>query len=151
VGAANVHAGAVKVHLIVVGNGLWGGDSRGEGGARGRVVVGGVERGGHGVGVEHVGVGGVVVHHGRADGREAKVLLERASRADDGVLVHLEGVDGEGGLGLRGREGRRVHGVVERVLVQIGFCLGVCRYHNAVDGRDLGRGLGAALGWLIRR
>jgi hypothetical protein len=90
-----------------------------------------------------------VVHHWRADGREAKVLLERARRADDGVLVHVERVYGEGDLGLRGREGGWVHGVVERVVVQIGFCLGIGRYHNAVDRRDLGRGLGAPFGWLI--
>jgi hypothetical protein len=147
--STDVHASAVKVHLAVVGDGLWCRDSRGKCGARGRVVVGGVERGGHGVWVEHVGVGGVVVHHWRADRREAKVLLERASRADDGVLVHVECVYGEGNLGLRGREGGRVHGVVERVLVQIGFCLGIGRDHNAVDGRDLGRGLGAPFGWLI--
>jgi hypothetical protein len=147
--STNVHASAVKVHLIVVGYGLWCRDSRREGGARGRVVVGRVEGGGHGVGVEHVGVGGVVVHHWRADGREAKVLLERARRADDGVLVHVERVYGEGDLGLRGREGGWVHGVVERVVVQIGFCLGIGRYHNAVDRRDLGRGLGAPFGWLI--
>src|SRR4051812_23955886 len=105
---ADVHAGTVKVHLVVVRQRLGRRDSGWEGRARGRVVVGTVERRGQGVWVEHVRVGGAVVHHGRADGREAKVLLEGARRVYDGVLVvHLEGVDGEGHLGLRGREGGR--------------------------------------------
>jgi hypothetical protein len=90
-----------------------------------------------------------VVHHWRAHRREAEVLLEGPSRVYDGILVHLECVYGEGALGLRGREGGWVHGVVERVLVQIGFCLGVGGYHNAVDRRHLGRSLGAPFGWLI--
>jgi len=149
-GTPNVHASAIEVHLAVVGQWLWRRDSRGEGGARWRVVVGRVEGRGHGIGVEHGGVGGVVVvHHGRANGREGEVLLEWASRVDDGVLVHLECVYGEGHLGLRGREGGRVHGVVERVLVQVGFGLGVGGDHDAVDGRDQGRSLSAPLGWLI--
>lgn len=101
--------------------------------------------------VEHVGTEGIVVHHGGADGREAKVLLKGPGRVDDGVLVHVERVDGEGRLGLRGREGGRVHGVVvERVLVQVGLCLGVGGDHDAVDGRDLGRGFCSPLGGLIR-
>jgi hypothetical protein len=148
-GSTDVHSRAIKVHLVVVGQWLRRRDSGGEGRAWWRVVVGGVEGRGHGVGVEHVGVGRIVVHHGRPDGREAEVLLEWAGRAYDGVVVHLECVYGEGHLGLRGREGGRVHRVVERVLVQVGLGLGVGGYHDAVDGRDLGGGLCAPLGWLI--
>jgi hypothetical protein len=148
-GTANVHSGTVEVHLVVVGQWLRRRDSRGERRAGWGVVVGGVERRGHGVGVEHVGVGRIVVHHGRPDGREAEVLLEWTGRVYDGVVVHLECVYGEGHLGLRGREGGRVHRVVERVLVQIGLRLGVGGYHDAVDGRYLWRGLCAPLGWLI--
>ena len=90
-----------------------------------------------------------MVHHGRADGGEAEVLLEGTSRINDRILVHLECVYGEGDLRLRGRVVGRVHGLVERVLVQVGLGLGVGGYHNAVDGRHLGRGLSAPLGWLI--
>lgn len=150
-GVADIHATAVEVHLII-GNRLRCRGGGGEGRAGGRIVVGGVERGGHGVGVEHVCAEGVVVHHGRTHGREAKVLLERTSRADDGVFVHLKGIYGEGDLGLGGGKGGWLHGVlVERVLVQVGLCLGVGGDHDAVHGRHLGGGFGAPLGWLIRR
>jgi len=98
---ADVHATPVKVHLVVLGYGLWSGDGRGEGRAGRGVVVGGVEGGGHGLLVEHVGVEGVVAHEGRADRREAReVLLVGAGGMYDGVVVHGEGVYAEGGLGL---------------------------------------------------
>jgi hypothetical protein len=99
--------------------------------------------------VEHVRVRGVVAHHGRADGGEAKVLLEGPRRADDGVLVHLERVYGVRDMRLRGGEGGRLHRVVERVVMQVGLGVGVGRYHDAVHGRHKGRGLGAPLGRLI--
>lgn len=54
-----------------------------------------------------------------------------------------------GELGMRDEIGRGMHGVlVERVLVQVGVCLGIGGDDNAVDGRDLGRGFCTALGRL---
>jgi hypothetical protein len=63
-----------------------------------------------------------------------------------GIFVHREGVYREGDLCLRGWEGGGLHGVVERVLVQVGFGLGVGGYHDSVDGRDQRRGFCAPLG-----
>lgn len=139
--------------MIVVWYRLWRRGSGGKGRTGWRVVVGRVERGGYRGGVEHVLAEGVVVHQGGSDGGEAKVLLEGACGIDDGILGHLEGVDGEGGLGLRGWEGRWLHVVlvvvrvlVERVLVEVGFGLGVGWDHDAVDRRYLWGGFGAPLG-----
>lgn len=123
---------------------------RGEGGARWRIVVGGVERRGHRVGVVEVRVGGVLRHERRPDGREAKVLLEGTGRTYDGVFVELEGVDGEGDLRLRVAEGGRLHGLVQRVVMQGDVVVRVARHHDAVHGRDLRRGLCSSLGGLIR-
>lgn len=148
-GPANVHSSAVEVHLVVFGYRLRRRDCRRKGGGGWRVVVGRVEGGSHGVGVEHVGIGGTVIHHGRPHGREAEVLLEWTGGVDDGVLMHLECVYGEGDLGLGGREGGWVHRVVERVLIKVGFGLSIGGYHDAVDRRHLGRGLCAPFGWLI--
>lgn len=105
--ATDVHAVAVKVHLAIVGQRLGRGDGGVEGGAGWGVVVGGVERGGHGGAIEEVGVRGALGHERRADRREAKLLLERAGGAYDGVFGELEGggVDGEGHMGRRGIEG----------------------------------------------
>lgn len=74
--ATDVQAVTVEVHLAVIVHGLGCRDGGGEGGTGGRVIVGRVEGGGHRVGVEDVGERCAVVHHGRANGREAKVLLE---------------------------------------------------------------------------
>jgi hypothetical protein len=94
----------------------------------------------------------VVVDQGRADGREAEGLLEGARRGDHGViLVHLERVEGERVLGLRGWEAGRLHRVVERVMVEVGLCLCVGGHHHGVDGGDLGRSFSSSLGWLIRK
>lgn len=135
--SADVHALTVEIHLAVVVHGLGSGYGGGECGAWWGVVIGRVEGGGHGVWVEDVGEGGAVVHHGRANRGEAKVMLKWTSRTYDRIIRHLECVDGEGDLGLRGREGGWLHGLIERVVVQVGLGLGVGGDHDAVDGRDL--------------
>lgn len=78
------------------------------------------------------------------------MLLEGACRAYDGVLGKLEGVDGKGHLGLRVAEGGRVHGLVERVVVEGSLVIWVAGDHDAADRRHLWRGLCSPLGRLIR-
>jgi hypothetical protein len=151
--ASDVHAVTVEVHLALVLQGLRRRYSGVEGGAGWRVVVGGVERRSHGGAVEEVGVRGILGHERRSNGREAKLLLERAGGAYNGVLGHLEagGIDVEGHMGLRGSEGgwlqRRL---VERVVVEGSLVVWIARNHGTVDGRHLGRSFGASLGRLIR-
>jgi hypothetical protein len=148
--ATYVHAVAIKVHLSLFCDGLRRRDGRWEGGAGRRIVVGGVEGGRYRVGVVHVREGRRVSHHRRAHGREAKVLLEGASRAYYRVLIELESVEREGHLRLLRRvEVGRMHGGVERIVVQSGFSVRVVRYHYAVDSRYLRRGFCSSLGRLI--
>lgn len=152
VGATNVHTVPIKVHLAaLLGDRLWCRDGRREGGARRGIVVGGVEGGRYGVRVVHVGEGGRLAHEGGPNGRETKVLLEWASGAYYRVFVELECVNSEGHLRLRGVEVRRLHRLVERVLIQSGLCVGVVRYHDAIDGGYLRGGFCPSLGRLIRR
>jgi hypothetical protein len=151
--ASDVHAITIEVHLALVLQGLRSRHGGMEGGAGRRVVIGGVERGGHGGAVEEVGVRGILRHERRSNGREAKLLLKRAGGAYDGVLGHLEvgGVDVEGHMGLRSIErGWLQRRLVERVVVEGSFVVGNARNHGTVDGRHLGRSFGASLGRLIR-
>lgn len=152
--AADVHAVTVKVHLALFLERLWRRYSGVEGGTGRRVVVGGVERRGHGGAIEKIRVRGTLRHERRPNGREAKLLLKRAGRVYDGVFGQLETgrVYGKGHMGLRRAErGWLQRRLVERVVVEGSLIVGIARDHGAVDGRDLRRSLCASLGWLIRR
>lgn len=61
-----------------------------------------------------------MVSHRRRPRGEGKVLLERPRRGDDGIALHLEGIQGEGNASVIVRLARtgRV-GVVEGVFMEV--------------------------------
>lgn len=61
-----------------------------------------------------------MVCHRRGTWREGKVRLERPRRSDDGITLHLKGVQGEWHAGVIGPVTHaRCIGMVERVLMEV--------------------------------
>lgn len=98
----------------------------------------------------HVGEG-AVGYHGRGRWREREVLVERACRVDDGVILH-EGVEAEGNTAHLGR--RLCHvggmGVVQGVVMEFRVKFNVVLGRGAaVDGRNMRGKVSRALSSLL--
>lgn len=97
----------------------------------------------------HVGEGAIGYHRGGGRG-EGEILVEGASRVDDGVVVH-EGVEGERNALLpRWLRHGALLGTVERVVMKFRIELQLALSSSAaIHSRNLGREVGGALADLL--